>query len=317
MMKQLRPHRLGIALALGCAVQPFAAGAINSAQIITSALSPQCMEYKIVGICYWLLCTSFGCVVKTSTKVRHYIPNAVVSSYNQTGSNPWTEMSFLGTGLSGIAEGGGANEQKRVERKDNLQFKNADVIGHPALAAPVFNRFMGQMGYTCSSPATALMPYLLSTLDAVMWRSGLPESFYPEALTPGLREVGSTMGANMWGNVYPRSGFVTQVDDYKAAAVVAQRAADVVTRTGQIHVYQPMTARASPGYWPPSPVTENTGTRNHKWQQLTPSLSTSCAVFPDSPNPIATDGNYAWALWQPYSCCKRRGQTFLYSIDYQ
>ncbi|HHH2567790.1 TPA: TraU family protein, partial [Klebsiella pneumoniae] len=77
------------------------------------------------------------------------------------------------------------------------------------------------------------------------------------------------------------------------------------------------TASASPGYWPPSPVTENTGTRNHKWQQLTPSLSTSCAAFPDSPNPVSTDGNYAWGLWQPYSCCKRRGQTFLYSIDYQ
>ncbi|HCM1946042.1 TPA: TIGR03756 family integrating conjugative element protein [Salmonella enterica subsp. salamae serovar 30:g,m,s:e,n,x] len=317
MMKPLRRHQLGISLALGCAAHPFAAGAINSAQIIASALSPQCLEYKIVGICYWLLCTPVGCVVKTSTKVRHYIPNAVVSSYNQTGSNPWTEMSFLGTGLSGIAEGGGANEQKRTERKDNLQFKNADVIGHPALAAPVFNKFMGQMGYTCSGPATAMMPYLLSTLDAVMWRSGLPESFYPEALTPGLREIGSTTGGNMWGNVYPRSGFVTQVDDYKTAAVVAQRAADVVTRTGQIHVYQPMTASARPGYWPPSPVMENTGTRNHKWQQLAPSLSTSCAVFPDSPNPVATDGNYAWALWQPYSCCKRRGQTFLYSVDFQ
>lgn len=87
-MKRLRWHRLGIALALGCAAQPFAAGAINSAQIIASALSPQCLEYKIVGICYWLLCTPVGCVVKTSTKVRHYIPNAVVSSYNQTGSNP-------------------------------------------------------------------------------------------------------------------------------------------------------------------------------------------------------------------------------------
>lgn len=26
--------------------------------------------------------------------------------------------------------------------------------------------------------------------------------------------------------------------------------------------------------------------------------------------------NYAWALWQPYSCCKRRGQTFLSSTDF-
>lgn len=316
MIKKLRQYRLGLALASISMVPPVSSGTINTAQVIASALSPQCLEYKIVGICYWLLCTPYGCTVQTSTKVRHYIPNAVVSSYNQTGINPWAEMSFLGTPISGIAEGGGANEQKRSGRKDNLRFKNADVIGHPALAAPAFNQFMGQMGYTCSSPATAMMPYLLSTLDAVMWRSGLPESFYPEALTPGLREIGSTTGGNMWGNVYPRSGFVTQVDDYKAAAVVAQRAADVVTRNGQIHVYQPMTASASPGYWPPSPVMENTGTRNHKWQQLSPLLSTSCAVFPDSPNPIATDGNYAWALWQPYSCCKRRGQTFLYSVGY-
>lgn len=85
------------------------------------------------------------------------------------------------------------------------------MIGHPALAAPVFNRFMGQMGYTCSGPATALMPYLLSTLDAVMWRSGLPESFYPEALTPGLREVGSTIGGNMWGTSIPAADLLLRL----------------------------------------------------------------------------------------------------------
>ncbi|EBW3293909.1 TIGR03756 family integrating conjugative element protein [Salmonella enterica subsp. enterica serovar Bijlmer] len=312
-MKLFRRHQLGIALALGCAAQPFAAGAITSAQIIASALSPQCLEYKVVGICYWLLCTPVGCVVKTSTKVRHYIPNAVVSSYNQTGSNPWIEMAALGVNLPG-AQGGGANEQKRIERKDNLHFKNADAIGHPALAASVFNKFMGQMGgYTCSSQATALMPYMVSTLDATMWRSGLPESFYPEAMTPGVREIGSTLVGNMWGNVYPRSGFVTQTNDYKAAAVVAQRVADIITRIGQFHIYQPMVSIPLPGYWPPMPVFENTATLNHKWQRLSPVTSMTCAVFPDIVNPIALDGNYAWALWQPYSCCKRMGQTFLYS----
>ncbi|EGH26716.1 hypothetical protein PSYMO_36725, partial [Pseudomonas amygdali pv. mori str. 301020] len=39
-----------------------------------STLSPDCLEYKVVGICYWLLCTPFGCKVKTSTKVRHFVP---------------------------------------------------------------------------------------------------------------------------------------------------------------------------------------------------------------------------------------------------
>lgn len=139
---------------------------------------------------------------------------------------------------------------------------------------------------------------------------------YPEALIPGQREIGSTTSGNMWGNVYPRSGFVTQTDSYKSAAVVVQRVADIITRQGQLHVYSPLTGQRSPGYWPPEPVQENTGTKNHKWQRLSPQLSQSCAVFPDTGGLTAEDGNYAWALWQPYSCCKRRGQTFLYSTDF-
>ncbi|AHG20650.2 conjugal transfer protein [Chania multitudinisentens RB-25] len=310
----LHRHRLATVLLLCSAAQPFTASAINSAQIIASALSPTCLEYRIAGICYWLYCGWGGCSIRTSVKVKHYIPNAVVSSYAQTGDNPWSEVAMLGTGIPGVAEGGGNNEQKRGLRKDNLRYKNADAIGHPALTSQVFNRFLGSMGYTCPGSAKALVPYFLSTLDALAWRTGIPETLYPEALTPGLREVGAT--GDMWGNVYPRGGFVTQVDDYKTAAVVAQRAADIITRTGQVHVYTPMTASKREGYWPPEPVTENTGTKNHKWQRLAPSISSSCAVFPDSSNPIATDGAYAWALWQPYSCCQKRGQTFLYSTDF-
>jgi hypothetical protein len=30
-----------------------------------------------------------GCTVRTSVKVRHYVPDAVVSSYSNTGENPW------------------------------------------------------------------------------------------------------------------------------------------------------------------------------------------------------------------------------------
>ena len=35
-----------------------------------------------------LYCTWTGCTVRTSTKVRHYVPDAVVSSYSNTGENP-------------------------------------------------------------------------------------------------------------------------------------------------------------------------------------------------------------------------------------
>ena len=84
----LRRHKLATALLLYCAVQPFTASAINSVQIIASAISPTCLEYRISGVCYWLFCTAWGCTVRTSVKVKHYIPNAVVSSYAQTGDNP-------------------------------------------------------------------------------------------------------------------------------------------------------------------------------------------------------------------------------------
>ncbi len=138
--------------------------------------------------------------------------------------------------------------------------------------------------------------------------------FYPEALTPGLREV--SKDGDMWGNVYPRAGALSQTHDYKAGAVIAQRAADLVTRSGQPHVYVPLTATSHNGYWPPNPVTEG-DSNNHQWQMLVPKKSASCAIFPDGSttdsyaDKLAEDGAYVWTLWRPYKCCPRRGQTFL------
>lgn len=309
-MKTLMPRALLPVLLLSSAL-PLSAS-LSTPQIAASALCPSCIDYRVVGVCYWLFCTPFGCSVKTSVKVRHFLPQAVISAYNQPGDNPWREVAALGAGdITGLSGGGGDNQQKHGQHKDNLLYKSADAIGHPAA------NLMGDSipGYACKGAATAFVPYFLSNLDALMWRSGLPESFYPEALTPGMREVGSITGGNMWGNIYPRSGFVTQTDDYKAGAMVAQRVADIITRAGQAHVYQTMKASARAGYWPPDPVTENTGTRNHKWQRLSPQLVSSCAIFPDSSFNYTQNGSYAWALWQPYACCKPRGQKFLFSTD--
>ncbi|WP_191983346.1 TraU family protein, partial [Pseudomonas aeruginosa] len=67
--------------------------------------------------------------------------------------------------------------------------------------------------------------------------------------------------------------------------------------------------RAAPkdGYWPAGELKEGDASTG-KWQELTPSLSLNCAVFPNSgPKTQAVDGDYAWALWRPYSCCQRKG----------
>jgi len=306
-----RRRRAGTAtVLLGAATSVFA---LNTGTIVSSALSPDCLEYRVTGICYWLYCTTFGCSVRTSVKVRHYVPDAVVSSYSNTGENPWVEVRAMSV-PNPTARGGGDGTTNEEHENNLAKFKNADVIGHPAGA--VFSRFASQSGYTCQGAGTAFAPYLLSTLDTFAWPYNVPESLYPEALIPGLREIGARSTLNLWGNVYPRGGFLHQVNDHKSGAVVAQRAGDIVTRRGQPHVYQPLLANARDGYWPAGALMESDASTG-KWQELTPTLSSSCAVFPNRNAHVqAQRGDYAWALWRPYACCRRRGQVFLGSVDF-
>ncbi|MDH0639287.1 MULTISPECIES: TIGR03756 family integrating conjugative element protein [Pseudomonas] len=310
-MKRLHRLRAGIATILLMMGAP--SYALTTATIVSSVLSPDCLEYRIVGICYWLYCSHGGCSVRTSVKVRHYVPDAVVSSYSNTGENPWLEVRAMSLPNASAQGGGDGTTNQRYE--NNLaKFKNADVAGHPGGWA--FSQFAASSGYACQGAGTAFMPYLLSTLDTLAWRYNVPEMLYPEALVPGQREIGTRTGRNLWGNVYPRGGFLHQTDDYKSAAVVAQRAGDIVTRRGQLHLYQPLLATPRDGYWPAGALIESDAATG-KWQELTPRLSRSCTVFPHSdPRIQAQRGDYAWALWRPYSCCRRRGQTFLGSTDF-
>ncbi|HGX3311263.1 TPA: TIGR03756 family integrating conjugative element protein [Pseudomonas aeruginosa] len=309
--KRLRSRLLAGLSMLATAGSSFA---LDTVTIAASTLSPSCLEYRVVGVCYWLHCSLGGCRVRTSVKVRHFVPDAVVSSYSNTGQNPWVEVRAMS--LPNPTARGGGDGTTNQENENNLaKFKNADVIGHPGSAA--FSRFAASFGYSCAGAGTPFMPYLLSTLDTVAWRYNVPESVYPEALVPGLREIGARTTMNLWGNVYPRGGLLHQSDDHKAAAVVAQRAGDIVTRRGQLHVYQPLLANSRPGYWPAGALMESRASTG-KWQELTPRRSSSCEVFPN--NLLlsqARQGDYAWALWRPYSCCRRRGQVFLGSTDFQ
>lgn len=98
---RLRP--VALSLMLGCGGVPVADAAINTASIVASALSPSCISWRVSGICYWLKCTPAGCTVKKSVKVTHFIPQAVVSVYQDKGKNPWTEMALV-SGTSGGVE---------------------------------------------------------------------------------------------------------------------------------------------------------------------------------------------------------------------
>jgi len=319
---------------------PFAgrASSITTDEIVakTTAAAFSCMQWMPIGTCFWLKCSFSGCSVKTSLKVGHFNPDLVISSYNELGGNPWVEIrATLGlaqetaaTGLLGslfpvpIASAGNRTEGSSGNRDHkNLVFREADAIGHPLSS---LSGIVSGTGMLCETETTSFVPYFQSALDALSWRQEVPEIFYPASLIPGLREIG-TWPLQTWGGVYPRTGWTTQAEEPKAAAITAQRAGDIVTRMGQPHIYMPIaTSSLSMKVWSPGPLMENnrsTGT----WQMMTPVSETSCSVF--GTNDLATlagwgggkvdpQGDYVWNLWRPYKCCQRKGQSFLGDDDW-
>ena len=301
----------------------------------TTAAALSCMRWTPIGMCFWLRCPLSGCHVRSSLKVGHYNPDLVVSVFNSVGGIPWAEArATLGaaerlaaTGILGrvlafpIGSAGNRTEgDVRQQDHRNLVFRDGDAIGHPLST-------FTQLPYSliCHSQATPLVPYFQSGIDALAWRGATPESLYPSSLIPGRREIGPWPRAT-WGSVYPRNGWITQAEEPKAAAVIAQRIGDIVTRTDQPHLYLPLrpTKPRSQRVWPPGPLLENDA-RSGSWQMLSPRAETSCAVFGKadvglrtawSSGRVDAHGEYSWNLWRPYKCCRARGQVFLYSVDW-
>ncbi|MES1533492.1 TraU family protein, partial [Escherichia coli] len=117
-MMTLKSRLRACVLLLSVASLPLASASLNTASIIASAAAPDCISWRVSGICYWLYCSASGCTVRTSVKVTHFIPEVVISTYTAPGGNPWKEMSLVSRtaggpenaitdGLSGLSAGGG------------------------------------------------------------------------------------------------------------------------------------------------------------------------------------------------------------------
>ena len=307
------------------------------------------MRWTIVGFCVWLRCGLFGCSIRISILIGHYNPDLVVSAYHEVGENPWLEIaaayglaqkiaaqgvvSAFGAGVP-VGHGNRANEKLALSH-EALMYSEADAIGHPVadllsyLPAGLrpFGEIPGGFGLSdvlliCPSETNAFVPYFLSGVDALSWRFAIPETIFPQSLIPGLREIGR-WPLNTWQAVYPRSGFTIQDEPPKAAAVVAQRAGDIVTRSWQPHIYLPASSTRSGSiglkvFYPGSLV--EVDAKSGHWQMLTPRPASGCEVFGQmdtvrlrswADGKVDPQGDYAWNLWRPYQCCKRRGQVLL------
>lgn len=307
----------------------------TSAQLIAATLVgyPACLQWTPVGVCFWMTCGIHGCSIHTSVKVRHNAPDLAVSTFHEPALHPWLDYGRpmalaargAASGLLGQASLDSAGTRSNASRTDkNTRFRDADAIGHPSIQAG-----HGPTGapILCRQTTMSFRPYLLSQLDAWVWRNYLPvESLYFASWIPGLREIGD-FPLNTWSGVYPRTGWVVQQHDVKASAVIAQRIGDIVTRTGEPHVYMPVpnNSMADVGYqmvWNPPSLMERQPMTG-QWQMQYPAPVPACIVFGDNDSLLpasygdgltTSDSGYIWALWRPYRCCRRAGQFFLYSI---
>ena len=286
-----------------------------------------CLNYCFTGICVWLKCTLFACSIETSVRVRHYNPDLVVSVYDEMGGNPWDlaeqiyadiekslSATIVGTFFGGLAGGGHRVEGGQYGVDQSLRFKEVTALCHPLAS---FTDNLGE--YYCPSEATTFYPYFSSSFDALSWRFGLFESLYVHNLIPERRVIGRGI-AQQWGAVWPRTGFMLQKDDVKAAAVAAQRVGNIVTQTNQPHIYDALHGNGYNRTWLPGELIEN-GATTGVWQMLAPIQDNTCYVFGEddvyrerwSKDRNTDDNKYTFALWRRYQCCKAKG-AYLFDI---
>lgn len=264
----------------------------NATNLVSSAISEDCLDYCVDGVCFWLVCSFWGCSVSTTPHINHNLPDFVVSSYNEPGENPFSEAQFLDF-MPGIQ--GGHLNTKGKRTNSAIKFKESSVIGNPVAYA------MSQTRYLCKSKVDPYMPYYLSTLDEKMWRSGLSDMLYPSTWVPGMNEVSSNKNQTdkflkSWGSLYPRNGFLNQPNEVKAASVIAARGLEVVNEGG-LRIYQDAGCTST-----------DCMKSNGKWQMISPTEENSCRTFGDESveelqNKVDDDGQYGWTAWRNYGCC--------------
>jgi integrating conjugative element protein (TIGR03756 family) len=283
---------------------------INSASIIKATVTalPNCLHYRMsLHFCVWI--SEFG-VVNTTPIVSHYLPDLVISVFNKPHDNPWVEINRIldnvgqpiqqgiVNGITGVDAGSG-NHSFQAENEQNVIFKEADVVGNPALA------IIPEHGLL---PSTAIpwWPYFQSMTDSMLWR-GLPPAAIPEeSLALGynvLHHIGN--GLINWGGVYPPEGKVVNDNDVKGSAVIAERAGDLVTSNNALgHIYKKL-ATSCGKHCIAAPIQENS--KQTYFQMIYPVTQNECHILGEddsyTSNMLNSEGSYVWIIWRHYEGC--------------
>ncbi|MCR6480995.1 TraU family protein [Variovorax sp. ZS18.2.2] len=111
----------------------------NTAAIIAATVQglPSCLAYQVTGVCFFLKCYVFYCETETSIRVAHYMPDVVISTYNDPAQHPWADigkpvaMALTQAGSSMMGSLLDSSASTARESKEVVTFKSADAIGNP------------------------------------------------------------------------------------------------------------------------------------------------------------------------------------------
>jgi integrating conjugative element protein (TIGR03756 family) len=136
----------------------------------TLASAPSCISYRVTGVCFFLRCTPFGCTVETSIRVSHYMPDVVVSTFNDQYIHPWRDVggavSTIGDRVgsamlrSPLDASGNTGEAKQSTAEPTTN-KNADAIGNPVV-------LVNNVGTNLVVPGVTELMNFPSTLPQIM-----------------------------------------------------------------------------------------------------------------------------------------------------
>lgn len=281
------------------------------------------LNYKVQGFCFWGHWGIFGPYITSTFRVNEFLPDAVVTVYNGYGQNPWFYAKKIVDPIEHKvgevqADTDYGTSSASTGHDMSLKFKEVDVIGDPALFA-----FFNQLPLAfISSEAIGFKPYYSSLADTKLWRSPILDIVtHPQDIIPGVRTEGDLI--DQWGSIFPRTGFITQLGDYKAAAVLALRAADIATNSAQSHIYFSLHSGSCGNACHVWPSHENDFS-NVKFQEIYPRADTDAKKrfgVDDSGQlgPYGQDqynqshGNYVFIMWRHYQGCVQSDGKYLWS----
>ena len=296
------------------------------------------MRWMPVGVCFWLRCSWTGCRVRTSLKVGHYNPDLVVSVYNELGGNPWAEIrATLGLAQTRrghrIARGAaaGTHRQRRQPHRGDRRSAGPPEPGVPRdrchrSSAEHAVRRRRRRGALVRIPDDELRSVLPVGPRCAVLAAGDPGDLLSRELDPGAARGGylaaADLGQRASSHRLDDPGGRAQGRGPQRAARRRHRHPDrAATHLPTAHRIRARAASASG--------------RRVRWSRRMPApapgrcwrLAPRRAVVCSAPTTwrasagwgggrVDSAGDYVWNLWRPYQCCSRRGQWFLFDINW-